>query len=145
MTFKELRQGGCLHTFDKRAMQYIKARIESVSAPYYSPSNGGQVGKVIDITVNVDGKKAAYVVGEDSRVNYLGDMTIAADGEQIKMEVEAIKASAEDAVKNYEHNKELIERSTSILAEIDPRVAESSRLDRLEKMIEGIAAQLKGL
>ena len=144
MTFKELRQGGWLHTFDKRTMQYTKARIESTSAPYFAPS-GGQVGKVIDITVNVDGKKATYVVNEDGRVNYLGDTTIAADGEQVKMEVEALRASAEDAVKNYEHNKELIERCTAILAEIDPRVAESSRLDRLEKMIEGIAAQLKGL
>jgi len=147
MKFKEIRQGGSVFAFNRDTLEYVKARVESVSAPYFAPNAGamGAVGKVIDIVADLGKGKQTFVVGEDNCVNYLGSMAIAADSEQIKIDVENIKTTAEEAVRNYEKHKEAVEKCSAILAELDPRVAETKRLDRLEATIEKIFEKLNGL
>ena len=143
MKAKEYRTGMAIYMLDNETMKLTIGKVMKVGAPYFAPNGGIQ--KVVDVEVDIDGSRKVYVMQEDSELSYVENCVISANREQLKMEVEAIKAKAEEAVKNYEKNCERLKRCDELLAELDPAVADNQRLSRLEAQLSKILEKLQGL
>ena len=100
MKAKEYRSGMAIYMLDNEAMTLMTGKVTKVGIPYFAP--GGGIQKVVDVEVDIDGSRKVYVMQEDSELAYVDSNVISGNREQLKMEVEAIKAKAEEAVKNYE-------------------------------------------
>ena len=132
-----------IYMLDNEAMKLMTGKVMKVGAPYFAPSSGIQ--KVVDVEVDFDGSRKVYVMQEDSELSYLDNCVISGNREQLKMEVESIKAKAEETVKNYDKNGERLKRCDELLAELDPAVADNQRLSRLEAQLSKILEKLQGL
>ena len=143
MKAKEYRSGMAIYMLDNETMKLTIGKVVKVGVPYFTPNGGIQ--KVVDVEVDFDGSRKVYVMQEDSELAYVDSNVISGNREQLKMEVEAIKAKAEEAVKNYEKNCERLKRCDELLAELDPTVADNQRLSRLEAQLTKILEKLQGL
>ena len=132
-----------IYMLDNETMKLTIGKVVKVGVPYFAPNGGIQ--KVVDVEVDFDGSLKVYVMQEDSELAYVDGNVISGNREQLKMEVEAIKAKAEEAVKNYEKNCERLKRCDELLAELDPAVADNQRLSRLEAQLTEILEKLQGL
>ena len=143
MKAKEYRSGMAIYMLDNETMKLTIGKVVKVGVPYFTPNGGIQ--KVVDVEVDFDGSRKVYVMQEDSELAYVDSNVISGNREQLKMEVEDIKAKAEEAVKNYEKNCERLKRCDELLAELDPAVADNQRLSRLEAQLTKILKKLQGL
>lgn len=143
MKAKEYRSSMAIYMLDNEAMTLMTGKVTKVGVPYFAP--GGGIQKVVDIEVDFDGSRKVYVMQEDSELACTDGNVISGNREQLIMEVEAVKAKAEEAVKNYEKNCERLKRCDELLAELDPAVADNQRLSRLEAQLTKILEKLQGL
>ena len=95
-----------IYMLDPEAMNLMTGKVTKVGAPYFAPNGGIQ--KVVDVEADIDGSRKVYVMQEDSELAYVDSNVISGNREQLKMEVEAIKAKAEEAVKEVAAEEDAI-------------------------------------
>lgn len=165
MVFKDIKQNFPIFILDKSSVELIKGKVTATTFP--RPDTGiGQnivngnygtvvppfnqqpnVRTVIDLTIEAGGRSATYTVSENASVNYAGDLVIATEQSLLKSEVEAIKNAAEQAlaperIKQLEQQRE---KSTALLAEINPEFKQQQEYDARFKNLEGSVDELKDL
>lgn len=141
MLFKDIKQNYPVYILDKQNITFIQGKVTSISLPHMDNSNPMVIGKsVVDVTIEADGKGATYTMPEDKSMVYAGSIVLATDKESIIREVEAMKASAEQAIANVEKQKEIASKSTNLLTELNPIFKEKQENEkRMSKMESSIA------
>lgn len=109
-----------VHLLDKTNIEYTEAKVDSVRPPYFAPNNISAT-KVVDITLNVKGSLKTYVVAENATVSYADSLLLATDKQQVTLEVQSLRGTAEAAVKAYDSNVATVEKCDKVLEQLDRR------------------------
>lgn len=155
--FKDLKPGLQILMLDKSVtpMKCYNGKVVKVSPPRVEmpkmdnpmqpfPSMQFQ-DRVVDLTVEYDGKTSTFVVSENSNVAY-GDMvTISCTEEPIINEVKSKMKESADIVDSYEYHKANIEECKSILAAISPQYADNQEQDKRMAAMESDIAEIRRL
>lgn len=149
MQFKDLKQNYPVYIFDKQNITFTPGKIMSVSFPHMDNSNPMVMGKsVVDIVIEAGGKSATYAIPDSMSVAYAGDLVISTDRDSIIREVEAIKNNSEQYLKGVERTKTVLEKSTSLLAELNPEIRakqeNEQRLSKMEQSIQELKKMFEG-
>lgn len=154
--FKDLKPGLQMLILDKSAtpMKLHNGKVVKVSTPRVEmPKMDGSVpfsglqfqDRVVDLTVEYDGKTSTFVVPENSNVAYGDAVTLACSEEPIITEVKSKMKESADIVDSYEYHKANIEECKSILAAISPQYAESHEQDKRMSALEEDIREIKRL
>lgn len=149
MLFKDIKQNYPVFILNKQDVTFSQGKVTSVSLPHMDNSNPMVMGKsVIDVAIETEGKSATYAIPENLSIVYAGDIVLSTDRDGIMREVEAMKASAEQAIKNVERQKMIVEKSTSLLTELNPVFKEKQeneqRMTKMENSIEELKNMFAG-
>lgn len=149
MLFKDIKQNYPVFILNKQDITFAQGKVTSVSLPHMDNSNPMVMGKsVIDVAIETEGKSATYAIPENLSIVYAGDIVLSTDRDGIMREVEAMKASAEQAIKNVERQKMIVEKSTSLLTELNPvfkeKQANEQRMTKMENSIEELKNMFAG-
>lgn len=147
MQFKDMKPGYAVWFFDKEEVRACQGKVVSVAVPRYDAPVFGQVsapqqGMVVDVTVESEGATRTYTIPESSSVAYAGKLVLASDKSDIIREVEAVKAASEDALGKVDKHRQVVERCSAVLEEMNPAIAEKREQER---RIEGIESEVKSL
>lgn len=150
MQFKDIKQNYPVYILDKQNVSYMQGKVTSISLPHMDNSNPMVMGKsVVDVTIEADGKGATYTMPEDKSMVYAGSVVLATDKESIIREVEAMKASAEQAIANIEKQKEIAKKSNQLLTELNPIFREKQenekRMTKMESCIQDMGSSIEEL
>ncbi len=154
--FKDLKPGLQMLILDKSAtpMKCHSGKVVKVSMPRVEmPKMDGSVpfpsfqmqDRVVDLTVEYDGKTSTFVVPENSNVAYGDAVTLACTEEPIVNEVKSRMKESADIVDSYEYHKANIEECKSILATISPQYAGTKEQDKRMTALEGELAEIKSI
>lgn len=155
--FKDLKPGFQVSLLDKsgKVPHYYIGTIVGVSEPRIDqmkqPTFGQPMSyadRVIDLTVEFDGKTQTYTVPEQSNVASVAALTLACTAEPIANEVRAMLKHSQSVIDSVSHHEEVAKECANILEELQPAPADSKRLDKLEgKMdkMEGLLEKLVAL
>lgn len=162
MLFKDIKQNFPIYILDKTSVELTKGKVTAIAFPRLDDSqfntpncNYGTVVSqlnnnkrmVIDLTIEADGRSATYTVSENASVNYAGNLVIATEPSLLASEVEAIKNAAEQALapERIEQLKQSLEKSTSLLSELNPTFRQQQEYDTRFKNLEGSVDELKDI
>ena len=107
----------------------------------YNTMAAGQMMR--DIAIEVDGKNATYTIPENLSVTFAGSIVLATSQQGLSSEIERMKSEAEQALAMMEHHKMVIDRSSGLLAELNPHVREKMENERRFKSIESDMSGIK--
>lgn len=152
--FKDLKNGFQVSVLDKSGKTpiYKIGNVVSVSAPRMDPSRSLQPGqfpspmmyseRVLDLTVECDGKTNTYVVQENGNVASIASMTLACTADPILNEVRAIHKTSSDIIASIDRHQEVVSKCEEIMQELNPAFGESKaqneRIDKIEAAISGV-------
>lgn len=156
MLFKDIKQNYPVYILDKQNVKFTQGKVQSVSFPHIDNSSPMGMGKtVIDVVIEADGKSATYAMPESLSVVYAGDIVLSTDRDGILREIEAMKTSAEQVLASIDKQKDIVDKSTALLAELNPeyraKQENEQRLSSLEnsmkelkEMMTGFIKEMKG-
>ena len=143
MQFKDLKQNYPVYILDKEKISFFTGKVLSVSFPHIDNSNPMSMGKtVVDVVIEANGKTATYAIPENMSIASANNIVLSTDRNGLCREVEAMKSNAELALKSIDHHREVLAKSESLLAELNPAFKEKQqyeqRMANMEKSIEGL-------
>lgn len=143
MAFKDVKQSYSVYILNKQDLTITDGKVVSVGFPHMDLNNKPQLGQsqmVVDVTIESSGKTATYTIPENLSVTYAGDIVLSTDKQGLACEVEAMKNSAEKILESVPRQKEIIDKSTAILAELNPVYKEKKENEqRFAKMESSIS------
>ena len=121
-------------------------RVEMQKADGSMPFPSFQMqDRVVDLTIEYEGKTQTFVVPENSNVAYGDAVTISCSDEPIISEVKSRMKESADIVDSYEFHKANIEECRSILATLSPQYADNQEQDKRMTAIEDDLADIKDM
>lgn len=154
--FKDLQKGYSVHILDKTdGIKYFCGTVALVGVPRFentpsiTPPDLSRISydKVIDLTVEYDGKSKTFVVPETSNVRSSSSFTLACSPELISNELNAIIKSSTAVIDSVEHHKDLISQCKKILREVDKGYAKDAenteRIERIEQTLQRLIKTLE--
>lgn len=153
MLFKELKQNYPVYILDKQAVSFTQGKVISVSLPRMNLSNGtmgmmptsSPTAMLVDVTIETDGRTATYSIPENLAVTYAGNIVLSTDREGISREIEAMRATAEQVLNSIDKQKEVLDKTKSLLAELNPAYKEKKETDERFNRIEGDVSEMKSM
>lgn len=148
MMFKDLKIGYPVYILDRAKMNFCKAEVISVGTPYFPPINNPvqpvgalpNIQRIVDVTVSKNGENHIYSTSESSEICYCKDEAISTDKSLLLSELKAVKKDLENKISMHEKNKNLLDKCSSLLADLDDnereRLHNEQRIDALEKSLE---------
>lgn len=100
---------------------------------------------LVDVTIETAGRTATYSIPENLSVTYAGNLVLSTDKDGISREVEAAKNSAEQALKQVEQQRKIVERSTALLSELNPVYREKKETEERFSKIETSVSEMKNM
>lgn len=164
MVFKDIKQNFPIYILDKSSVELTKGKVIATTLPHPDTQNfnmpnssygtvvpplnsNGNQRIVIDLTIEVNGRSATYIVSENASINYAGNTIIATEQSLLASEVEAIKNSAEQALapERIEQLKQSLEKSTALLSELNPVFKQQQEYDTRFNKLEGSVNEIKDM
>lgn len=153
MLFKELKQNYPVYILDKQAVTFTQGKVISVSLPRMGVGNGtmpmmptsSPTAMLVDVTIEADGRTATYSIPENLAVTYAGSTVLSTDREGISREIEAMRATAEQVLSSVDRQKEILDKTQSLLAELNPAYREKKETDERFNRIEGDVSEMKSM
>lgn len=142
MLFKDIKQNYSVYVLDKDKLSLSDGKAITVGFPRYDLT---AKSTVVDITVDVDGKTATYAIPENLSVTYAGNLVLSTDKEGLVREIEAMKTSAEQIIASVDHQKEVIEKSSTLLSELNPQFKERQETEKRFANIESSVNKIEEL
>ena len=110
----DLKKGFQVHTLDTNEVpKYAIGKVVAVSEPRYMPPSPGNYapmqGRVVDLTVEVDGETKTYTVPESQNVAKAMGITLSTGIEAVMNELNAIKRNSQEILDSVGFNKKKIE------------------------------------
>jgi redox-regulated HSP33 family molecular chaperone len=100
---------------------------------------------VVDVTIEANGKTATYTIPESLAITYTGNLVLSTDKDGISREVEALKASAEQVLASVDHQKEILEKATGLLAQLSPTYREKKETEERFSKLESSVSDIKDM
>ena len=150
--FKDLQKGFSVHVLDKSDnYNYFCGTVVFAGTPRFenTPMNSADVSrmsydKVIDLTVEYDGKSKTFVVPETGNVASSSVITLACSSDFIINELNAAIKSSTSIIESVDKNKKIISNCKEILKVVDKNYAKDSEVNqRLEKVEDRLEKLLK--
>lgn len=150
MLFKDVKQNYPVFILDKQNVKFTQGKVQSVSFPHMDNSAPIGMNKtVIDVVIEADGKSATYAMPENLSIVYAGDIVLSTDKDGIVREIEAMKMSAEQVLNSVDRQREIVEKSSQLLVELNPefkaKQENEQRLSSLESSMKELKDMMKGL
>ena len=127
---------------NKQNMTISDNKVISVGFPHMDMNNKPQLGQsqmVVDVTIESEGKTATYTIPENLSVTYAGDIVLSTDKQGLLCEIEAMKNSAEKVLESVPRQREIIDKATTLLADLNPIYKEKKQNEeRFNKMENSI-------
>lgn len=149
MQFKDLKPGYQVYIFVKgNELKAMTGKVINVSQPYFPQQQPGQIAsmqtaqRVVDVTVEADGKTSTYSIPETLSVTYANNLVLSTDREGILRDVEAMKIQSQEIVNSYDKHNAIINNCDKILEEWNPAFAEKKAQDT---RITSIESEVKGM
>lgn len=137
MTYRDIKINDTIYILDKDKMVLQQGRVTATSPHVNNTYNTMAAGQIMrDIAIEVDGKNATYTIPENLAVTFAGSIVLATSQQGLSSEIERMKLESEQALAMMEHHKMVIERSSGLLAELNPHVREKMENERRFKSIE---------
>ena len=144
MTYRDTKINDTIYILDKDKMVLQQGRVTATSPHVNNTYNTMAAGQMMrDIAIEVDGKNATYTIPENLSVTFAGSIVLATSQQGLSSEIERMKLEAEQALAMMEHHKMVIERSSGLLAELNPHVREKMENERRFKSIESDMSGIK--
>ena len=144
MTYRDTKINDTIYILDKDKMVLQQGRVTATSPHVNNTYNTMAAGQMMrDIAIEVDGKNATYTIPENLSVTFAGSIVLATSQQGLSSEIERMKSEAEQALAMMEHHKMVIERSSGLLAELNPHVREKMENERRFKSIESDMSGIK--
>ena len=119
MLFKDIKQNYPVFILNKQDLSLIQGKATQVPFPRMEVNQKtGKTEMVIDVTIEANGKTATYVIPENLSVTYAGNLILSTDKMSLASEIEAMKNTAEQVLASVDHHKEVLEKSSSLLARV---------------------------
>lgn len=144
MMFKDIKQNYHVHILDKEHVKYMKGKVISVSFPRMMMMQGG-AQQVVDVTIDCDGKTATYSIPEHLSVTYAGNYVLSTTVEHLAKEVESMKHTAEQIINSIDKQKEIVEKSSHLLTELNPSFKEKKDIEDRFNKIETNMTEMKNM
>ena len=146
MYFKDLKQNYPVYILDKQTLTLTQGKAVAVGSPRMEMNPAaGKSGMVVDVSIVADGKTANYVIPENLSVTYAGNLVLSVDRQGLAGEVESMKVTAEQAIASVEQQKQILEKSTTLLAELNPTYREKQETEQRFSKIEASMGELKDM
>ena len=142
--FKDIKQNYQVYILDKNTIEYKEGKVNSVSFPRMMMTQSG-TQSVIDVTIESEGKTATYSIPEHLSITYAGNIILSTTKENIAKEVESIKNSAEQILESIDRQKEIIDKSTRLLTDLNPSFKEKKEVEDRFNRIETDVADMKNM
>ena len=144
MTYRDTKINDTIYILDKDKMVLQQGRVTATSPHVNNTYNTMAAGQMMrDIAIEVEGKNATYTIPENLSVTFAGSIVLATSQQGLSSEIERMKSEAEQALAMMEHHKMVIERSSGLLAELNPHVREKMENERRFKSIESDMSGIK--
>ena len=144
MTYRDIKINDTIYILDKDKMVLQQGRVTATSPHVNNTYNTMAAGQMMrDIAIEVDGKNATYTIPGNLAVTFAGSIVLATSQQGLSSEIERMKLEAEQALAMMEHHKMVIERSSGLLAELNPHVREKMENERRFKSIESDMSGIK--
>lgn len=155
MMFKDIKQNYPVYILNKQDLSVVQGKVVATTFPHVdmnaqkvtptsiSPTNSLSNQMVVDVTIEAGGKTATYTIPESLSITYAGNIVLSTDREGIAREVEALKSSAEQVLLSVEKQKEIVEKTTALLAELNPVYKEKKENEERFTKIESSVAEMK--
>lgn len=118
-------------------------KVISVGFPHLDLSTKptmGQSQMVVDVTIEANSKTATYSIPENLSVTYAGDVVLSTDKQGLMAEVEQMKNTAEKILESVPKQKEVVDKTTVLLSELNPVYKEKEETEqRFSKIEESIS------
>lgn len=136
ITFKEIKQGGIVHVLDKDAMTARPCKVQAVSFPHIDIQQQPSQGMVVDVTLEMDGKVATYVMSETASVTFAGNLVLATEQQALCATIEQMKQDAERILASVEQQKEVLARADKLLTSLNPALRERQQTEQRFRALE---------
>ena len=146
MMFKDLKKGYPVYVLHNNGdIKVETGKVIDVSLPHVESMQIGKTSQmVVDVTAEIGGVTKTYSIPETLSVTYSGDkMVLSVDREGIIREVENMKTRSEDALKEMDSHKRIVEQCSSILTEWNPVYKEKKETEERFGKIESSIGELK--
>ena len=154
MLFKDIKQNYPVFILDKQELKILQGKVLSAAFPRvdmnggvktnnFSPTNPTGAQMVVDVTVEADGKTATYAIPENLSITYAGNMVLSTDREGLSREVEAMKNAAEQILSSVDRQKDIVEKSSALLAELNPAYRDKMQTEERFGEIESSVSEMK--
>ena len=144
MTYRDTKINDTIYILDKDKMVLQQGRVTATSPHVNNTYNTMAAGQMMrDIAIEVEGKNATYTIPENLSVTFAGSIVLATSQQGLSSEIERMKSEAEQALAMMEHHKMVIDRSSGLLAELNPHVREKMENERRFKSIESDMSGIK--
>lgn len=91
------------------------------------------------------GKTGSYVIPEGLSVTYAGNLVLATEKAALAGEVEAMKSSAEQALASVDRQREILDKATALLSDLNLAFREKRENDKRFDDLESSVNELKDL
>ena len=144
MLFKDLKTNYPIFILNKQEVSLIQGRVVSVSFPRMDINQSiNKTEMVVDVSIEVDGKTATYVIPESLSVTYANNLIISTDKQGLLNEVEAMKNNAEQVIASVDRQKEILEKSNALLSELNPIYKDKREADKRFSQIEDSVKEVR--
>lgn len=141
MTFKDIKENNVVYILDKNNLQVIKAKVKNSPIPKIDmnkPNIGlSSSNLVVYLDLEINGKVTQYTIPESLEVTYTSTgLVLATESSKLIPEVEAMAKEAKDTLAKEDYFKKVLEKSSSLLAELNPQLKERQETDRRLNLLE---------
>lgn len=139
----DVKQNYSVYILNKQDITIIDGKVISVGFPHLDLSTKptmGQSQMVVDVTIEANSKTATYSIPENLSVTYAGDIVLSTDKQGLIAEVEQMKNTAEKILESVPKQKEVVDKATVLLSELNPVYKEKKETEqRFSKIEESIS------
>lgn len=152
MTFKDIKTNHPVFIFDKKNFVLKQGKVTAVSPHLNVGGMNTMTGNgqpMVDVTVETDGKLAAYTIPENLSVTYANDIVLSTAQEGLSAEVERAVNEAKQGLQKVDYYKMIIERAPDMLAQLNPQYKEKQetekRFAKVETQISNLGSKIQQL
>lgn len=141
MTFKDIKENNVVYILDKNNLQVIQAKVKNNPIPKIDmnkPNMGlSSSNLVVDLDLEINGKVTQYTIPESLEVTYTSTgLVLATESSKLISEVEAMAKEAKETLAKESYFKKVVEKSQTLLAELNPQLKERQETDRRLNLLE---------
>lgn len=146
MVFKDIKQNYPVFILNRETMALTTGKAVQVPFPRVNMNpKTGKTEMVVDLTIEVDGKTATYVIPENLSVAYAEPLILATDKSGLTGEIEAMRSTAEQILSSVDRQKDIMEKAAGLLAELNPALKERQETEKRLSSVESSMKELKNM